>query len=603
MTLIKKLDDDLINKIAAGEVVERPASVIKELVENSLDAESTRIQITIQEGGKKLIKICDDGKGIPSEELQLAVSRHATSKITAFDDLYHLKTMGFRGEALASICSIAKVSVASRHEENEASEILVEGGKIVDQHASPIPKGTTITVKYLFYQTPARLKFLKTDETETNHIVNTVTKLALSHAGIGFSLVQGKRTLLDVPEDQSLFERCKSILGKDIAEYLYAFEAEGAGMHVSGYLGHPQISRSQKSFSHLFVNGRAVTDRVVFHALMEAYRDLLMKGKFPVIVLNIQLDENLVDVNVHPTKAEVRFHHSQQVHRLVYQAVRECLQSSPWLEGEQRQSEPTERVSENTVEATANVQKDLSQWGQRYFNQSEQYTTKNASYSQTVKEPSQQTYGMQASPTQKKIQFGKTAYADMQPIGQLLGTYLLCQIEGKLILIDQHAAHERVGFEKLMLEFEEAGVKKQVLLLPETFDLKPSDVDIFQRYTKDLDHFGFEVEHFGGNTFVVKAVPTLLQGKIDIKALITDLVEDFKATGEAVTLKDKLHHVLATMSCHAQIRANHHLNPEEIQALLNELDRYQFTDFCPHGRPVCIEVTLDEIERWFKRVL
>lgn len=584
---IKKLDDSLISQIAAGEVVERPASVIKELVENSLDAGARLIDVRIREGGKKFIQVSDDGCGISPHQLGIAIARHTTSKIVSFDDLFRLKTMGFRGEALASICSVAKVAVASRSKDGEASEILVEGGKVCDQRACAQPPGTTVSVKYLFYQMPARLKFLKTNETETAHIVGVLTRLALAHPHVGFFLGQDNRALLEVPQNQDLRRRAVALFGHDMAENLYDISARGAGMEIGGLFGHPQISRSQRSHVYFFVNGRAVQDKVLWHAVMESYRDVLMRGKFPVSVLHLKLDERLVDVNVHPTKAEVRFHKSQEVHHFVCNSLRQKLREAPWQDQRHASCELAETSVDIQPQNSLNQTRfDLREWGERYFSPS-----------------GNQTPIKSDQPLQKNLAFGKTPYAAMNPVGQLWGTYILCEADAKFILIDQHAAHERIGFEKLLLDHQQKGIPALNLLVPETFDLKPSDAAILKTYLGELTNFGLHIEFFGGNTFVLKAVPSLLKDKIKIGRLITDLIDDIQATGELVSLKDKLHHVLATMACHAQIRAHHHLNPDEMRALLAELDHYQFTNFCPHGRPVSVEVALEEIERWFKRVV
>jgi len=601
MNAIIKLDDHLINKIAAGEVIERPSSVIKELIENSLDAECTRLVITIKDGGKKLIKVVDDGVGIAADQLELAVSRHTTSKIKCFDDMYRLKTKGFRGEALASISSVSKIILSSRVANQDAKEIIVEGGQVLDKRFSPQDKGTTVLVKYLFYQTPVRLKFLKTSETETSHIVDVVTKMALSHPDVEF-LLQSERPLFHVKKAKTYHERVAAIFGKDLIDYLYPVSASAAGFAMSGYIGHPQVARSQRSHSFLFVNGRSIQDKVLWHAIKESYRDLLMKGRHPIFVLNLKIDEQTIDVNVHPTKSEIRFHKPQLVHQFVYHALRNKLQESPWLQKEEvAQSQPTIRSHSSFFEEDPNsvsksggsqaVKKSLSNWSDRYFLDSHQEKT----YQSLPK--------AQNKEEQKRFEFGKTVYADMTPIGQLLGTYILCEANEKLVLIDQHAAHERIGFEKLMLQHQEKGIESELLLIPQTFDLQPSDAEIIKKYLEPLKNFGFEIEFFGGLTFVLKALPSLLKGKIKIDHLIIDIVADIKETGELVSLKEHLHHLFATMACHAQIRAHHHLTLEEIQALLKELEHYQFTDFCPHGRPVAIEVSLAEIEKWFKRTL
>lgn len=582
---IQKLDEDLINKIAAGEVVERPSSVVKELVENSLDAGATQVMVSIRDGGKKLVQVSDNGCGISSDDLDLAVSRHATSKIAQFDDLYSLTTKGFRGEALASVGSVSQLSVASKTEDGSACEIIVHGGQIIDQRACAHTRGTTVAVKYLFYQTPARLKFLRSRETEASHIVDIVTKMALSHHTVEFKLYHDDKLIFEAPVFDDPQKRIAQILGRDLAENLFPFFAQSEIMSVSGFCGHPAIAMGQRSYTHFFVNSRAVTDKVLWHAVMEAHRDLLMKGKYPVLVLDLHIDEKLVDVNVHPAKSEVRFHQSQVVHAFVKDALRKHLLTAPWQKRDD-----------------AKLNAGLKQWSQNFFDGRAENTQLDHNTRELVDENGK--WKMEGGlESQRHIQFGRTPYADMNPIGQFLGTYILCEAREKLVMIDQHAAHERVGFEKLMQQYRNNGILSEPLLVPETFALRPSDAEILQKYVAEFFVFGFEIEPFGGNTFVLKALPVMLKGKIDFKVFIISVIEDIKQTGELISLRDKLSHVLATMACHGQIRAHHHLGREEISSLLKELDHYQFTDFCPHGRPVCVEVTKEEIEKWFRRVL
>lgn len=596
---IHALDETLINKIAAGEVVERPASVVKELIENSIDAKAKKIVVKIQEGGKKLIQVIDDGFGIAPNELPLAISRHATSKISAFEDLYALHTKGFRGEALASIASVSQMEVASVREGFDAQEIIVHAGAFIDQRACALAKGTKVTIKFLFYQTPARLKFLRTTETETAHVVDVVSQMALSHPEIHFTLFHNDKNILDVPTFSDPLLRVTAVLGNDLREWLYPFAAEDEIHKVWGYFGHPQVARSQRKGVSLFVNGRAVNDKILWHAVQEAYRDLLMKGKYPVLVLNLKVQEDLLDVNVHPQKSEIRFHHTQQIHAFVKKALREHLQAAPWIQNVQAQflaSDPQPEMLNETPQNT--ISQSLNSWSQTYFQNPVAEKPKWNSSSPTNFKP--KTTSVEP---QRQIKFGKTPYSEMQPIGQWLGTYILCEAHGKLVVIDQHAAHERIGFEKLMLQMREQGLVQETLLVPETFDLKPSDADILKNYLNELLEFGFDVEFFGGQTFVLKSVPVLLKGKLNFANMIHDVIDDIRETGELKSLKDRLHLVLATMACHAQIRAHHHLTQEEMQALLAELEEYQFTDFCPHGRPVSVEVTKEEIEKWFRRVL
>lgn len=614
---IRALDNDLINKIAAGEVVERPASVVKELVENALDAGARHIVVAIKDGGRKLIRVTDDGVGIPPDELELAVARHATSKILEFDDLYRLATRGFRGEALASIASVSQLTLSSQSQNHEAVEIVVHGGNIADKRACAHPQGTSVEAKYLFYQTPARLKFLRSKETESSHVADVIHKMALSRPDVAFKFLNEDRDVFDAPANETPQRRATRILGDDFAAFIYPFHGDAPGMSVSGFFGHPQIARSQRSHAFFFVNSRAVNDKTLWHAAMESYRDLLMKGKFPVLVLDLKIDEATVDVNVHPQKSEIRFHHGQQVHAFVKDILRKHLREQPWMAQATTDNAAPASSEDSFSHAEAQSapvtakewpQKDrvrevMAPWGDAYFaNPSPEtnWAPKPFAGSQEFSAASPQ---ITRAGDQNEFRFGKTPYAAMQPIGQLFGTYILCETPGKLVLVDQHAAHERVGFEKLMLAFKERGIAREPLLVPETFDLNPSDAAILQNYLSELEAFGFEIEHFGGNTFVVKALPGIFKNKQGLPALVADVIADVKETGELVALKDKLHHVFATMACHGQIRAHHRLTHDEMSALLKELDAYQFTDFCPHGRPVCVEITEGEIQKWFRRIL
>lgn len=632
-TEIAPIPSDLVNKIAAGEVIERPASVVKELIENAIDADATRITVTIRDGGRKLIQVADNGFGMTPEQLEVAIQRHTTSKIRKFEDLLTLDSMGFRGEALASICSVARVSIVSAVADAPAAEIIVDSGVILERRAAARNTGTTVSVKFLFHQVPARLKFLRTPETEAGHITDVVARLALAHPHVHFELTQDDREVLNIPVQTDDKARIASIIGSKVSEQIYYFQGETEGMQVQGWLGHPQMARSQRGSTHFFINGRAVYDKTLWHATQEAYRDLLMKGKYPVMVMYLSINPAEIDVNVHPAKEEVRFAQTRPVHTFVYQVVREKLRQAPWLEeslsrfaGDVTQKDlaagplapsssslaPQGRGDPGSVlpvgvDHYSNLEHAPSV-GTNHYSPSSNTDgfTKYSGVSNSNGKPENASLPVVAIPefgTQKNIAFGSTPYADLQPIGQLLGTYIICEGNGKLVLIDQHAAHERIGFEKLLIEFNQNGVKSAALLIPETFDLRPSDAAILKNYLDELGKYGFELEFFGGNTFVLKAVPVLLQGKLAISDLIQDVLDDIREKGELVALKDHWHHVLATMSCHAQIRAHHLLTSEEIRALLVDLERYQFTDFCPHGRPVAVEVTLSEIEKWFKRVL
>lgn len=607
--LIQTLPDHLINQIAAGEVVERPFSVVKECVENSLDAGATKIEVQIQEGGKKSILIRDNGCGIPADQLKLALSRHSTSKISSQEDLSLIDTLGFRGEALASIASVSKLSLTSRIHDKAVSayEVFVEGGKMGEPAEVGHPFGTTLSIKYLFYQTPARLKFLKSTETEMSHISDCMTRLALSHPEVAFSLQHQGKQIFKVPENQDIRSRIQSLFDQHMGSATYPVHSSQSDIQILGEIAHPQVNFSQNKYVYLFVNGRSVRDKVLYHAVFEGYRSQLMRGRYPFVVLFLQVPPSMVDVNVHPAKTEVRFSQSQIVHRAVYEAVGKTLRESPWY-GNKQENDNDKRLdisevptNQSSYRPSREAQSNLWEAPGKVSTLKENFTQPTVDTGNRIIGESQQFWNEQSD--RKEVRYNRLSYSSLEIIGQLLGTYLVCQSNDKLVLIDQHAAHERIGFEKLKKAYDEGGIPSQQLLIPENFDLNPSEVDILKNYLQELEKFGFEIEHFGGNTFVTKAKPVLFANKVPMKSFIMDLINDVLNQGHMSTLQDKLEHTLASMACHHAIRAHHLLNKDQMSGLLSELERYQFTSFCPHGRPVAIEVTKYEIEKWFKRIV
>ncbi|MBX7149731.1 DNA mismatch repair endonuclease MutL [bacterium] len=595
---IAQLPDVLVNRIAAGEVIERPSSVVKELVENALDAGATEISVDLSQGGKKSIVVKDNGCGIKPEQLKLSIHRHTTSKIKTLDDLDRINTMGFRGEALASMASIAKLKITSRSRETQspAHEIEVEGGEIIHFGETGHDYGTTVSVKYLFHHTPARLKFLKSNETELSHISDFLTKCALINPQVGFKLFHDDKKIISVRPTAQLKERVRELFGADISEWIYPISHQHDSISVTGFAGHPQLARSHQRDMYLFVNGRPVRDKVIFHALIEAYRNLLMHGKYPFVIVNMTMPHEMVDVNVHPAKTEVRFVNGNVMHRLVTDALRKTLAESPWFE--------TTAAPSYSIPPSIDQSRGMARHAPTVLPSS--YTLSTGAFkndNELVSSLKQNIEPIQEPETQRAIQFAHTPFGELTVIGQLSGTYILCQGRDKLVLIDQHAAHERVGFEKLLLEQEKGGIHKQNLLIPETFDLNPSDAEVLKQYLDDLKPYGLDIDHFGGNTFVVRAYPSLLQGKLNIKNMVLDFVGEALERGRIDSLKDKMNHVLATMACHAAVRAHDVLGRHEMEALLKDLDQYHFTSFCPHGRPVMVEVTEYEIQKWFKRIV
>lgn len=589
--MIKQLPEELINKIAAGEVVERPASVVKELVENSLDAGAREVHIDLLDGGKQSIIVKDNGRGIAKAEIPLALARHSTSKISQEQDLYRLTTMGFRGEALAAIASVSQLYLTSRTAEaSEAWQVQLEGGEIVEQGPVGHSVGTTIQVKNLFFRTPARLKFLKSADTEITHIADYVTKAALAHPEVRLSLTHRGRRLIDVQGTDRLGERVRELFGGEIFSHTFDFSG-GETVQIQGRLGHPLIARSHARQIYLFVNRRPVRDRMIQHGILEAYRDLLMKQRYPFIVLFIEVPSEMVDVNVHPAKAEVRFAKPNLIHNAILEIIREKLVQAPW-----KVPTNTPAPMHHDWERGPAFPCELDGAGQagRHGDlptDNEVYTALKQQFSEgpTVYE-------------QRRIEFGHSPYAEMEVLGQLLGTYMVCQWQQKLVLVDQHAAHERIAFERLLKLHGAGNIPSQQLLVPINFDLQPSESEILKKYVAELSEFGFEIEFFGGHTFVVKSVPSLF-GKLSPQSFVQDLIGDVLEKGRLASLHDQLHAVLARMACHGAVRANDPLTLPEMRALLIELDAHQNTSFCPHGRPVSIEVEKYEIEKWFKRVV
>ncbi|BCR05156.1 DNA mismatch repair protein MutL [Desulfuromonas versatilis] len=618
---IRILPEKLCNQIAAGEVVERPASVIKELLENSLDAESLEIRIEVERGGKRLIRVMDDGTGMSQDDAFLSLERHATSKIQSESDLFRLGTLGFRGEALPSIASVSRLTLSTRSMQSEEGwEIYTEGGTVKRAGAVGIPAGTSIEVRDLFFNTPARRKFLRRDETEIGHIADVVTKLALAHPEVQFRLVHNGRPLLEVNRHGNLAERVAAILGRPLLKDLIELRQEGPeGLCLSGYLSRPDANRSGTGSIYTYINGRFIRDRVVQHALMDGYRNLLLKGRYPIVVLFLSLDPELVDVNVHPTKHEVRFRDQRLVHDFIANSVRDALRPSGWLESgrsapmavepaEERDSEPlvmplaerqeggrgvlpVEAPTPANDQARRGVQEALENYG-RKLGQAAPDAARFAGARQ---------HGPFAMPEPQPAEQGPPGFfSSLRLIGQYRRSYLLCQDEDDLVLIDQHAAHERVGFEKLRAQYRQGNIERQALLFPAVLELEFREAALLAEFRQDLDRLGFDLEPFGGKSFALKAVPRIL-GDARAEQLVRDVAGELGSVGKSGLVEEALDEVLALMACHSVIRANQDLSPAQIRALFAELDQVDFNGHCPHGRPVMKRLALADVERMFKR--
>ncbi len=559
--MLKKLSDSLVAKIAAGEVIERPFSVVKELVENSIDAGAHDILIELDHGGRRRILIVDDGCGMTCDEALLSLERHATSKISSEEDLFNIQTLGFRGEALPSIAAISQMTLETcAAGESLGTRLDIEGGKVVKVGTSSLRKGTRICVENLFFNTPARLKFLKTKETEFSHSANWLESIALSRPDVGFRLVhEGKKEMTTqalLKED--LRGRIGEVLGSTISEFLHPVLLERHRMKLTGFISDHRAGAASAASKSLFffVNGRSVRDRILQHAVLSAYENLLMKHRYPWVVLTLQVPPDFVDVNVHPTKNEVRFAQTNLVHELVREGVRGALGVGAPL------GAPLPHFDVG------------------------------AGFPRPQSDEIEQ--GAEIALLQRT--------SDIRIIGQAHQTYLVCETAEKLFLIDQHAAHERIGFEKLKRQHEEGGIQRQQLLIPQNFDLRPSQAAILKKYLSELNQVGLEIEFFGGATFILRSIPILLQGS-DFVALIEELLEDLQSFEKLSPLSDRVHEVLERMACHQQVRAGDHLNREEIEELLHQMNETPFAGQCPHGRPAILEIPFTEVEKWFKRRL
>ncbi len=611
--MIKILPEVLCNQIAAGEVVERPSSVVKELLENSLDAGATDICIEIEKGGKRLIRISDDGCGMSRDDAFLCLERHATSKISTEADLFSLNTLGFRGEALPSIVSVSRFLLRTRNEASEEGwEIYAEGGTIKRADAAGCPCGTLVEIRDLFFNTPARKKFLRKDETELGHIGDVVTKMALAHPEVKFRLLHNGRSLIEVYRQGRLEERVASLLGRPVLKDLMPVKSDGGeNLALAGFISQPSAHRSTTGSIYTFINGRYIRDRVVQHAVMDGYRNLLVKGRYPIIVLFLSLDPAMVDVNVHPTKHEVRFRDQRLVHDFITTSIREVLRPSSWLgEGDPPFSEPpagpVEPPGSRSFEPVpappvrpAGEDSVRAGYQERIQDAMQGYADRSLATAAGNSGPGR---GGDRLPLQAQAAREEPAgfFSSLRVIGQYRQSYILCQDGDDLVLIDQHAAHERIGFERLRSQFQRGHVESQSLLFPAVLELEFNEAALLTEHLGDLRRLGFDIEPFGGKSFALKGIPQLL-GDTQAEKLVRDVAGELATIGKSALAEEALDDVLILMACHSVVRANQALGLLEMKRLLNELDQVDFSAHCPHGRPVMIRHPLHEVEKMFKR--
>lgn len=597
---IQVLPPEVASQIAAGEVVERPASVVKELVENALDAGATHITIQIEGAGQRLIEVADNGGGISAEELPVAVERHATSKLNSADDLFHIHTLGFRGEALASIGSVSRLTLTSRLTEAQAgARLVVEGGIL--QHVQPAgaPAGTVVRVENLFYNVPARRKFLKNEATERRHIDNLVTRYALAYPRVRFHLQQERRVSLQTSGNGDRREVLAALYGVEIARQMLEVSFEEDGLRISGFTSPTSLTRSNRREITYFVNGRPVQDSTLTAALIQAYHTLLMVGRYPMATLFLEMPPEAVDVNVHPTKAEVRFRDSDQIFRLVTRAVRRAILAHtpvPQIGTGLQWSPAPDQPGEETE-----TQADFRNW---MFSGEEGSGGAPAGYEPGAPGSASAPFPDLASPpsrpaAQAELPAGRVPI--LRLVGQIASAYLVAEGPDGLYLVDQHAAHERVLFERFQNQLAEgeASLPSQALLQPAAVDLPPASARLLEEQLPLLERLGFGVEPFGPGSFLVRSIPALLS-KMDPHAALRVLVEDFEED-EAPLGAEIEARAIARICKRAAVKAGQTLSPEEQRALLSDLENCRSPRTCPHGRPTMIHLSVDLLERQFGR--
>ncbi|MBI3000669.1 MAG: DNA mismatch repair endonuclease MutL [Deltaproteobacteria bacterium] len=570
------LPESLASRIAAGEVVDRPASVVKELVENALDAQAKEISVWVEGSGVSLIRVSDDGAGIAPSDLVLAVDRHSTSKLKSEADLFRIATLGFRGEALPSIGSVAKLEIVTRiREETLGYRLRVEGGKKGDPVMAGCPAGTTVEVRDLFYNTPARRKFLKSPATELSHVCDVVNRLALAYGGVHFRLYRGETLVSDYVAVSSLQDRLAQVLGSEIASAMAFFSAEETRKKFSGFLSTAPSSFSSSRYLLTYVNRRYVRDRLLSHAILQGYETLLMKGRYPAVVLFLEVPFEDVDVNVHPAKYEVRFRRQSEIHDAVAGAVQEGLKA----EAKGMQVKAPAQTAGSVFEV-----RELT-FPYHSSSRAEGFALNPSGSMRSGTEEQERVQGF---------------FSGLDILGQILGCYLVCASPRGMVLIDQHAAHERIAFEEMRHALGRGEVQRQSLLLPQVLEFSVAEGALLEQNLPLLDSLGFSVEVFGSSGFTIRAVPALLAPG-DYRGAMRSMVAELAEVGKSAELRQGLEERLMTIACHSVVRANRRLELEEIRSLLHALDRVDFATQCPHGRPVVIELSQDQLERMFKR--
>lgn len=612
MPAIQQLPPHVVNKIAAGEVIERPASVVKELMENALDAGATRVDVAVEQGGLELIRVSDNGGGIAPEEFALAVASHATSKIRDADDLFRVGTLGFRGEALASIAAVSRLMLRSRTRSGDAAhELEVVGGQSGELMPCGAPVGTTLEVRTLFFNTPVRRKFLKSTQTELGHVAEAFTRLALAHPGIHFTLRHNDRLLHELPAGEPWLERIRRLHGSELADALIWVESTDGEVELAGYVADPSHSRNHTRMQYLFLNGRFIRDRALQHALAEAYRGLMLTGRQPITYLSFKMPPDVVDVNVHPTKLEVRFQDGGRIYSQLLGALRTKFLSTdltarlqpvgagvgeathePWARNGWRGAE--ENAPSRRLDGYAAAEL-FAPWSPPASAPLELTLLDRplppASWEQA---PASFAPAGPAPPT--RVEGGHPV-----PALQIHNRYLITASDDGIVVIDQHALHERILYEQLKKRILAGPIESQRLLVPEPVDLSTAEAALVVEHRETLEQLGLEIQPFGGDTVLVLSQPVLL-ARVNVKELLAEVIERLQAGGRAPERRDLLDELLHMMSCKAAVKAGDRLAAPEIQALLQQRHLAEDAHHCPHGRPTALVFTREELDRQFRRI-
>ncbi len=620
MSKIQLLSPRLANQIAAGEVVERPASVIKELLENSIDAGATQLDVEVEAGGTKLIRVRDNGSGIAKGDLDLALSRHATSKIAELDDLEAVATLGFRGEALASISSVSRLQLTSSTAEQECAWSVRAEGRDMTTDITPAahPQGTTIEVRDLFFNTPARRKFLRTENTEYGRIEDVLKRLSMAHFSVGFSLknkgrvVHSWRPALTQSEQE---RRVAQICGPAFMENALHVNFERAGLSLWGWVALPSFSRSQADLQHFYVNGRTIKDRLVTHAVRQAYQDVLYHGRHPAYVLYLTLDPATVDVNVHPTKHEVRFRDSRLVHNFLYSSLHKALadvrpDGAVPLAASESQTAPVS-VGVNEVEPQQSALNFSNARAQLGFNASPAFTSAQPAFGvqQGAGVAEQvQNYSHLLSPAESDVPPQSLQDIDKNPevpplgfaVAQIKGIFILAENANGLIVIDMHAAHERITYERMKQQYELTGVQSQPLLVPQSMAVSEKEADYADQNQATFTQLGFVLERMGPETILIRQVPVML-AKADVDTLLRDVLSDLIEYGTSERIKNQMNSILGNIACHGSVRANRKLTLPEMNALLRDMEATERSGQCNHGRPTWVQMTTTQLDGLFMR--